>query len=106
MNPTTRTPKLKVFRSFSRLIRGIPNEHRAANGCAQKDVVVRCASRKRLAEILYTTTAHMRLYGGVHDVTGKPEWEAIAILPERVYYQPERIRSGEIIKDYVLLSES
>jgi hypothetical protein len=49
-------------------INNLPVKHRAANGGCSKDMLIRCKSRKRVAEILNTTTAYLREYGLIQEV--------------------------------------
>jgi hypothetical protein len=80
-------------------INGIPNKHRASNGGCSKDLLIRCKSRKRVAEILNTTTAYLREYGLIQEVHQHLRGgDCIGVVPEdeieQIYYAPEHTAKG------------
>jgi len=55
--------KLKVFICLNTWLRGVPDEHRAANGCKQFFIVCKTYSNKRLGQILNTSVATLTKFG-------------------------------------------
>ena len=95
--------KLKLF-GFSTWLRDLPDKHRGSNGDRTKYCLCRCATKKRLLEITGASPPYFSTHGMCYDRSGTPELEAVALLPERIYYQPEHTKNG-FIKGWFLLDE-
>lgn len=55
--------KPKVYIASSVVLHGVPDEHRAPNGCKQYFIVCKTTSKKRLAYILNTSVKALTDYG-------------------------------------------
>ena len=101
---------MKVFYNYCCTIDGIPQRHRSHNGSNQKQVVVRCRSLTRMAQILGTTIYQLRTYGGVQEVSGGTTVTCLkgfdfqGMEDEAVYYRPENCNDGWI-NEWVKLEE-
>ena len=95
-----RTIKPKLYIASSVLLPGVPDEHRASNGCSQFTILVRTTSVKRLCYILDTSYSHLVTFAGAH-VTPEEERHA-NIVPkdeiDQIYYRVEHTATGWLNK--------
>lgn len=85
--------KLKLW-GFSAWLSDLPNEHRGANGDCTKYCLCRCATKKELMNLIRTSPSYFRSHGMCYDRSGEAKLEAVAVLPNRIYYQPEHTKTG------------
>lgn len=99
------TRSLKLFTASSWSLAGLPVKYRAANGSTQVYVLVRCATKRRFVELLesyYHPASHREVNAALRHLNtycscnvftpDNSQWErfdAIAVKPETVYYNPE-----------------
>lgn len=109
MKPRT----LKLFHANSVMLWTIPNHHRAENGSKQVNVLIRCATKRRFAELIGSVCVttdkartdsayrHLSLYGCWHEVEpGSARYtqlDAVAVKPDTIYYNPW----GHTVSGYV-----
>jgi hypothetical protein len=102
-SPTVSLPvvKPKALKTFivSAMVRGLPMPHMPHNNDTRKTVIIRAATLKRVAEILDSTPARLRLFGCTRDDSRAH----MAPKPETVYYEPGHTREG-YIEGYVELA--
>lgn len=113
------TPKpLKLFRAGVYPLSCIDSAHRAANGSTQVSILIRCATKKRFAEILCAAqygradtrdaqraASHLRTYCGWQEITTThSQWNAlnaVAVKPDTLYYCPDHhVKNGEFVRDW------
>lgn len=88
--------KMKTFMAMSVDLRPIPNKHRGSNQNAQFTIVVRAESRKKVAEMLGSSTHHLRDFCGIRELDAKaePRYASIPKKDNVIYYHVEQTKFG------------
>jgi len=108
-----RSRPLKLFWASSVHLWTVPNHHRAENGSKQVNVLIRCATKRRFAELVASVSIvadktrvdsvyrHLSVYACwdevIPDSTRYAKLNSVAVKPDTIYYNPW----GHTVSGYV-----